>query len=121
MSKVCPECQHVFQGNGWDGIDAHWRAKHDHIMPYEEAWPLIRAETYAGRSASNGRWYLELFDKGASKAKRVWTEPTWSAVIPHVRSIKQSTTEKLRIMAPAAATDQELFELEQFGVERRFP
>ena len=21
--KVCPQCGHVFQGNGWDGIDAH--------------------------------------------------------------------------------------------------
>ncbi len=29
--KVCPECGHVFQGNGWDGIDAHWRAKHEGI------------------------------------------------------------------------------------------
>ena len=40
--KECPECGHVFQGNGWDGIDAHWRSKHENIMPYEEAWPLIR-------------------------------------------------------------------------------
>ena len=38
--KVCPECGHVFQGNGWDGVDAHWRSKHEDIMPYEEAWPL---------------------------------------------------------------------------------
>jgi len=30
--KSCPECGHVFQGNGWDGIDAHWRAKHEHVM-----------------------------------------------------------------------------------------
>ena len=37
--KICPECDHVFQGNDWDGIDAHWKAKHGHIMPYEEAWP----------------------------------------------------------------------------------
>lgn len=40
--KVCPECGHVFQGNGWDGIDAHWKAKHDNVMPYSEAWPLLR-------------------------------------------------------------------------------
>jgi len=44
--KVCPECGHEFQGNGWDGIDAHWRAKHAHVMGYEEAWPLISAGTY---------------------------------------------------------------------------
>jgi hypothetical protein len=44
--KVCPECDHVFQGNGWDGIDAHWRARHERIMPYEKAWPLIQAGSY---------------------------------------------------------------------------
>jgi len=44
--KVCPECGHVFQGNGWDGIDSHWRAKHEHIMPYPDAWKLIRTEKY---------------------------------------------------------------------------
>ncbi|SDR29014.1 hypothetical protein SAMN05519103_01764 [Rhizobiales bacterium GAS113] len=44
--KVCPECDHVFQGNGWDGIDAHWKAKHSDVMPYEEAWPLIKSGTY---------------------------------------------------------------------------
>jgi hypothetical protein len=41
--KVCPICRHPFQGYGWDGIDAHWRAKHESIMPYKEAWPLIQA------------------------------------------------------------------------------
>jgi len=41
--KVCPVCGHRFQGNGWDGIDAHWRAHHDEILPYEKAWPLIQA------------------------------------------------------------------------------
>tara|TARA_R110002110_G_scaffold137735_2_gene323082 strand:+ start:9458 stop:9718 length:261 start_codon:yes stop_codon:yes gene_type:complete len=44
--KVCPECGHVFKGNGWDGIDAHWKAKHEDIMPYEDAWPLLKAGTY---------------------------------------------------------------------------
>jgi hypothetical protein len=44
--KVCPECDHVFQGNGWDGIDAHWRANHDDRMPYDEAWPLIKSGKY---------------------------------------------------------------------------
>jgi hypothetical protein len=43
---TCPECGHQFQGNGWDGIDAHWRAKHEKRMPYEEAWPLIKSSTY---------------------------------------------------------------------------
>ena len=36
--RTCPECGHVFQGNGWDGIDAHWRAKHELIVSYEDFW-----------------------------------------------------------------------------------
>ena len=44
--KVCAECGHVFQGNGWDGVDAHWRSKHEDIMPYEEAWSLLRDGKY---------------------------------------------------------------------------
>ena len=44
--KVCPECGHVFRGNGWDGIDVHWRSRHENIMPYEEAWPLIQSGKY---------------------------------------------------------------------------
>ncbi len=39
--RICPVCGHVFQGNGWDGIDAHWRAKHEHIMSYEEFWVCL--------------------------------------------------------------------------------
>lgn len=44
--RVCPECGHVFQGNGWDGIDAHWRSKHEDVMPYEKAWSLLKAGKY---------------------------------------------------------------------------
>lgn len=54
-AKVCPECGHVFRGNGWDGVDAHWKAKHEAVMPYDEAWPLLKAGTYhtpAKKSAS---------------------------------------------------------------------
>lgn len=36
--RICPECGHVFQGSGWDGIDAHWRAKHEQVMPYRDFW-----------------------------------------------------------------------------------
>ncbi len=39
---ICPECGHVFQGNGWGGIDAHWRAKHEeNVMTYEDFWHLF--------------------------------------------------------------------------------
>ena len=44
--KVCPECGHIFRGNGWDGIDVHWKAKHESIMPYGKAWPLLKTGLY---------------------------------------------------------------------------
>ena len=46
-TKTCPECGHIFQGNGWDGIDAHWRAKHESVMPYERAWQLLKSGSYS--------------------------------------------------------------------------
>ena len=45
-AKMCPECGHDFKGNGWDGIDAHWKSEHENIMPYKGAWPLIKAGLY---------------------------------------------------------------------------
>jgi hypothetical protein len=49
LPKICPECGHNFQGHGWGGIDAHWRAHHEDVMAYEIAWPLIRAGEYNAR------------------------------------------------------------------------
>jgi predicted RNase H-like nuclease len=45
-NRSCPECGHQFKGNGFDGIDAHWRAKHEYIIPYKTAWPLIKSGSY---------------------------------------------------------------------------
>lgn len=42
VARACPECGYVFQGRRWTGIDAHWKAKHEHIMSYTDAWPIIR-------------------------------------------------------------------------------
>lgn len=47
--NVCPECGHRFKGIGWGGIDAHWRARHEDIMPYDLAWPIIMS---GGRPSS---------------------------------------------------------------------
>lgn len=33
--RQCPECAQVFQGRGWAGIESHWRALHERVMPYE--------------------------------------------------------------------------------------
>jgi hypothetical protein len=52
VPNICPECDHQFKENGFDGIDAHWRAKHEHLMPYSEAWPLIRSGAYPRQKGS---------------------------------------------------------------------
>jgi hypothetical protein len=51
---TCPECGHQFKGNGFDGIDAHWRARHNGVMTYEEAWPLTKSGSYSRKAADSG-------------------------------------------------------------------
>jgi hypothetical protein len=38
--RECPSCDHVFQGKGWDGVDAHWKAAHEKPLgiPYDDFW-----------------------------------------------------------------------------------
>jgi hypothetical protein len=48
--NTCPACGYQFKGNGFDGIDAHWRARHNDQMTYEEAWPLIKSGTYSRKA-----------------------------------------------------------------------
>jgi hypothetical protein len=31
----------VFRGSGWSGIDAHWSAKHEVVMPYQQFWASL--------------------------------------------------------------------------------
>jgi hypothetical protein len=45
-NRVCPECGHLSNGRGFGGLDAHWRARHLNIMPYEQARPMIKSGTY---------------------------------------------------------------------------
>jgi predicted RNase H-like nuclease len=42
-AKACPECGRAFRGGTWGGIDGHWKTHHGQIMPYLEAWPIIKA------------------------------------------------------------------------------
>ena len=55
LRHVCPECQHVFKGSNWGGIDAHWHAHHEDMMRYEDAWPLIKAGRYPPARATAPR------------------------------------------------------------------
>ncbi|MGB6726443.1 MAG: hypothetical protein WBE74_11105, partial [Terracidiphilus sp.] len=73
---------HVFRGNGFDGIDAHWRAKHEHLMPYKEAWPLISAGTYLRQAHSIDKFSGSLARKSGprltiTQIKRI-TEEAWA-------------------------------------------
>ena len=38
LPSRCPECGQQFQGKGWEGIDGHWKANHDDVLPYEQFW-----------------------------------------------------------------------------------
>jgi hypothetical protein len=51
--RICPECDHKFQGNGWDGIDAHWRAKHQDVMSYESFWNNLCPNHADGKGKDN--------------------------------------------------------------------
>jgi predicted DNA-binding protein len=52
-ARICPECGHRFKGLGWEGIDAHWRAKHENVMTFESAWELLRAGNYDSEHLEN--------------------------------------------------------------------
>jgi hypothetical protein len=34
--RQCPECGRIFKGKSWEGIDAHWKAKHEDVMSYQD-------------------------------------------------------------------------------------
>ena len=53
VAKACPECGYAFRGGTWGGIDAHWKAVHNHIVPYKDAWPIIKAGGKPSRNEAN--------------------------------------------------------------------
>ncbi len=93
-SKVCPECGHRFQGSGWDGIDAHWKSKHEHLIPYAEAWPQLQAGTYSAQSKATA---------AAARAK----ELAIGAVKEHLAKVDAPHDEKIararKLIAPSKA------------------
>lgn len=82
VPSICPECRHQFNGNGFDGIDAHWRANHERIMSYSEAWPLIRSGTYPRRTGSIKDFSGSLAKEGTPKLTiaqiKKATEDAWA-------------------------------------------
>jgi hypothetical protein len=82
VPNICPECRHQFEGSGFDGIDAHWRANHERIMPYSEAWPLIRSGAYRRRTGSIKDFSGCLAKEGTPKLTiaqiKKFTEDAWA-------------------------------------------
>ncbi len=78
-SKVCPVCGHTFQGKGWEGIDAHWRAKHEDIMPYGEAWPLLREGAYQKEAQKMSGTSHAITQDEVIKALRETANRPWTA------------------------------------------
>jgi len=48
--RRCPECGLALKGSGWDGIEAHWRARHAELMPYEDFWTSLCKPHRAARA-----------------------------------------------------------------------
>jgi hypothetical protein len=48
--KICPECGYRFKSGTWGGIDGHWRSKHEHIVTYSDARPLILSGKYVSNN-----------------------------------------------------------------------
>lgn len=79
---MCPICRHQFQGSGWDGIDAHWRAKHESVMPYKDAWPLIQAINASDVSEMDGP---------EASYRRGYQQGAWAAF----QATRSKTTDKI--------------------------
>ena len=54
-----PVCDKVFQGGGWDGIDAHWRSRHER---QGTAYRRLRPPPVSPpkRQSHPGGWFLAL-------------------------------------------------------------
>jgi hypothetical protein len=63
VTRGCPECGHQFQGHGWTGIDAHWKSKHEHVMPYDAAWKSILKGEYCQSAAADNTRLIEAATK----------------------------------------------------------
>lgn len=44
--RYCPECGGEFTPTQRDSIEAHWRAEHEDVVPFRQAWPLLRDGIY---------------------------------------------------------------------------
>jgi hypothetical protein len=99
--RICPLCGHQFQGNGWDGIDAHWRSQHQGIMTYEQFWHSLceahRGGATRGDSSATDsvveklRKDLELSGEYVVRAN---ISSGWFAVFPHTWKIRADTAKR---------------------------
>ncbi len=78
--RECPECGHAFQGKGWDGIDAHWKARHEGTglrrflgrdLGLHEA-SSVTHPSQVGAAASNNRVQVTNAARCAPFAFRSW-------------------------------------------------
>lgn len=113
--KVCPECGHRFRGSGWDGIDAHWRSKHDHIMRYEEAWPLLRDGKYPAAPFSGSSGDVPMTEDVMSRLRKLLRLAAGTANLAeaNVAAVKAAELMRQRQIDPDA-----LFRIEEIVIEK---
>ncbi len=44
-TKSCPApgCGKEFEGNGWDGLEPHWRDEHTDVCSYDDLWQVLQS------------------------------------------------------------------------------
>jgi hypothetical protein len=110
VPNVCPECAYQFKGNGFDGIDAHWRARHEHLLRYVDAWPLIRSGAWS--LIKSGTWLKsEGFDSAITNGDR--------KILP-ARLPREGLVTKVKLPTPVGAIYKAVRELEAAYPGRNF-
>ena len=99
--RICPLCGHQFRGNGWDGIDAHWRALHQGVMAYEQFWPSL-CEAHRGKAARGDRGTTDSVVEKLRKdlelrgeyVVRANISSGWFAIFPHTWKIRSDIAKR---------------------------
>jgi hypothetical protein len=88
--RRCPLCPRVFR-SGWEGVDAHWRARHEAELPYRKFWSSLCRAHRAGRSLEcpscrkripRGRQW----PRQCPECARVFQGRGWSGIESHWRA-----------------------------------
>lgn len=76
--RLCPLCSHVFKGTGWDGVDTHWRRRHEKAISYDAFWLSLCPEHRAARAPATT-------PAAEAPQRTTGNMPIWQAVVESLR------------------------------------